>query len=64
MNIRLFLSVDWRHSLMKILRTALVQREQEEKPGWDPADDEEVFEETLLAIFPPDGRDGRRKDKA
>lgn len=58
---------DWKRDLLKVVRDALVKREHKagewwkDLDWWDPAAKEELFEETLLALYPPDGRDGRKQ---
>ena len=49
MNMRAWLRDERKRDLIKIVADELAKR--------DPADDEEMFETLLLALFPPDWRD-------
>jgi hypothetical protein len=61
MDMRVFVDPDWwKRTALKLLVKELVRREREDLAGWDPADDEELFEATLLALYPLDGFDGRK----
>ena len=59
MNLRARDEAGWRRVILKVVRAAMVGRQASER--FDPADDDEAFENLLLALYPPDGRDGRRK---
>jgi hypothetical protein len=55
---------DWRLDLLRIVCAELAKRRRENAPC--PEDDEELFEETLRAIYPPDWADGmpRKREEA
>jgi hypothetical protein len=59
MDMRVFLK-SWQDELFKIVRDELVRRSARAE-WWDPEALEELFEETLLAVYPPDGFDGRKR---
>jgi hypothetical protein len=62
MDMRVFVEPDWwKRKALKLLVKELVRRERREADGWDPEDDDEMFEATLLALYPLDGFDGRRR---
>ena len=47
----------WKRRLLDILRAELVRREAAQADGWDASEEEYLFEETLLALYPVDGLD-------
>jgi len=61
MDMRVLVRPDWwKRDLLAIVRKELIRREREDLAGWDPEDDEALFENTLLALYPLDGFDGRK----
>jgi hypothetical protein len=56
MNMRAWLRDERKRDLIKIVAAELVKHDFND-PSCDPADDEEMFETLLLALFPPDWRD-------
>lgn len=65
----------WRKAVLDIVKNELAKRNYDESVVWnegdetfstqryDVADDSMMFDELLLALFPPDDRDCRKKDE-
>ena len=49
----------WKRDLIRIVSAEMTRREKADADNWDPADDDETFEEMLRMLFPPDGQDRR-----
>jgi hypothetical protein len=44
----------WKRDLIHIVSKEMIRREKAEAADWDPAEDDETFEEMLMMLFPPD----------
>ena len=56
MNMRIWLRDRWQSDLITIVTNELAKRDYADE-RYDPADDEETYEQFLRLLFPPDWRD-------
>lgn len=62
MNVKEYMDNWWRREVLRIVRAELARREPYDNQLHDPADDSMLYEDLILALFPPDGKDCRKKD--